>query len=290
VNVANAGAVIPGGGPEPAFALITYQAWPADDLVALANVGGGVLVIGVGTDNADRAVSLHEQPLMVIEQQVVQAAREGIDEPLRIEPVTVPGDTDMARGFLVVAIPPSDRTPHISVKRGRVLHRVGTHNKPMTRRELGAAFAAGGDLFAAEFGLLRGSSTTAVKCELVPPFGSREWGVAVMNAGLLPAFDVMIASAKYGIMWAEDGGVRPGRLRQGCEHEPAYLPIRSLPPGSDVVLICLRDEFVDPVQDVLLVTWKTPDSAANWSQRGSSSHDGMAGTGTPVITERRELR
>jgi hypothetical protein len=29
----------------------------ADDLVALANVGGGVLVIGVGTDNADRAAS-----------------------------------------------------------------------------------------------------------------------------------------------------------------------------------------------------------------------------------------
>src|SRR6266568_239755 len=45
----------------------------ADDLVALANVGGGVLIIGVGTDNADRAASLHEDPLMVIEQQAVQA-------------------------------------------------------------------------------------------------------------------------------------------------------------------------------------------------------------------------
>jgi hypothetical protein len=80
---------------------------------------------------------------MVIEQQVEQAAREGIDERLRIEPMTVPGDTDPGRGFLVVTVPPSDRTPHITVKRGRVLHRVGTHNKPMTRRELGAAFAAG---------------------------------------------------------------------------------------------------------------------------------------------------
>ena len=58
----------------------------ADDLVALANIGGGVLIIGVGTDNADRAASLHEHPLMVIEQQAVQAAREGIDEPVRIEP------------------------------------------------------------------------------------------------------------------------------------------------------------------------------------------------------------
>jgi hypothetical protein len=242
----------------------------ADDLVALANVGGGVLVIGVGTDNADRAVSLHEQPLMVIEQQVVQAAREGIDEPLRIELVTIPGDTDPAKGFLVATIPPSDRTPHLSVKRGRVLHRVGTHNKPMTRRELGAAFAAGGDLFAVEFGLMRGYGTTEVKCELVPPFGSPEWGVAVMNTGSLPAFDVMIASTKYEIMWAEDVGIGSGKIRQGCDHAPVYLPIRSLPPGSDVILMCLRDEHVDPVHDVLLVTWKTPDGQVHRNEQSWS--------------------
>jgi len=82
-------------------------------------MSAGRLIIGVGTDNADRAASLHEHPLMVIEQQAVQAAREGINEPVRIEPVTVPGDTDPARGFLVVTVPPSDRTPHITVKRGR---------------------------------------------------------------------------------------------------------------------------------------------------------------------------
>ena len=128
----------------------------AEDLSALANVGGGVLVIGIGTDKADRAACLHEQDLHMVEQQAVQAARDGIDEPLRIEPTIVPGCADPARGFLVVVVPPSDRTPHITAKKGRVLHRVGTHNKPMTRRELGAAFAAAGDLFAIEFGLMRG--------------------------------------------------------------------------------------------------------------------------------------
>jgi hypothetical protein len=46
----------------------------ADDLVAMANSGGGVLVIGVGTDKSDRACSLHEHPLKTIEQQAVQAA------------------------------------------------------------------------------------------------------------------------------------------------------------------------------------------------------------------------
>ena len=242
----------------------------ADDLVALANAGGGVLIVGVGTDNTDHAASLHEQPLMVIEQQVVQAAREGIDEPMRIEPVAVPGDTDPGRGFLVVTVPPSDRTPHISVKRGRILHRVGTHNKPMTRRELGAAFAAGGDLFAAEFGLMRGYGDTAVKCELVPPFGSTEWGISVMNSGLMPALDVTVASVKQEMVWAEDGGVRLRGHLPRYVREPSCLPIRSLPPGSDVVLTCLRDEHVDPVQDVLLVTWNTPDGQVHRSEQSWS--------------------
>ena len=48
----------------------------ADDLSALANVGGGVLIIGVGTDRTDRADSLHEQDLRTVEQQVVQAGVE----------------------------------------------------------------------------------------------------------------------------------------------------------------------------------------------------------------------
>jgi predicted HTH transcriptional regulator len=88
----------------------------AEDLSALANVGGGVLVIGIGTDRSDRAASMHEQDLHIVEQQAVQVARDGIDEPLRIEPTIIPGDADPARGFLVVVVPPSDRTPHITVK------------------------------------------------------------------------------------------------------------------------------------------------------------------------------
>jgi predicted HTH transcriptional regulator len=33
----------------------------ADDLSALANIGGGVLIIGIGTDRADCSASLHAQ-------------------------------------------------------------------------------------------------------------------------------------------------------------------------------------------------------------------------------------
>ena len=242
----------------------------ADDLAALANVGGGVLIVGIGTDDADRADSLHEHPLKLMEQQAVQAARDGIDEPLRIEPIIVPGELSPAKlGFLVVVVPTSDRAPHISVKRGRVLHRVGTHNKPMTRRELGAAFAADGVLFAAEFGLMRSEANTMIRCELVPPFGIPEWGVAVINAGLLPALDVSIESAKYKLTWADDR-LTGGQLQRDYSHTPSYLPIQSLQPGSDVVLICLRTENVDPVQDVLVVTWKTPDGQVHQSQQSWS--------------------
>jgi hypothetical protein len=87
-------------------------------------------------------------------------------------------------------------------------------------------------LFAAEFGLRRDYSTTAVKCEPVPPFGSTEWGIAVMNSGLMPALDVIIASIKQEIMWAEDTSWTPASLnagnciRSGCHQEESRLITR----------------------------------------------------------------
>lgn len=174
----------------------------ADDLSALANIGGGALVIGIGTDKADCAASRHDQDLRSVEQQVVQAAREGIDEPLRVEPILIPLDTDPSRGFVVVAVPPSDRVPHISAKKGRVLHRVGTHNKPMTRRELGASFAAAGDLFAIEFGLSRGSGIgSSVICELLDSIAGSRNTMKVVNTGTIPALDISIDSTTCNLLW-----------------------------------------------------------------------------------------
>jgi hypothetical protein len=220
----------------------------ADDLCALAN-SGGVIIIGIGTDKMDCAASLHEHPLHVVEQQAVQAARDGIDEPLRIEPLTVPGDNDPGQGYLVITIPPSDRAPHITVKRGRVLHRVGTHNKPMTRREIRAAFAAAGEQFAIEFGLTRGSGGTSVLCELLDSAAGVDNTIRVTNSGMLPALDKTIDATAAAIMWDKDAGHagegRWNRLgsmldKQNFISHPTYLPIRSLPPGSDVILRCLR--------------------------------------------------
>ena len=40
----------------------------SDDLSALANVGGGVLILGVAEDRMSRAESLYARPLRVLEQ------------------------------------------------------------------------------------------------------------------------------------------------------------------------------------------------------------------------------
>ena len=216
----------------------------------------------------------------------MQAARDGIDEPLRIELTVVPGDADPARGFLVVVVPPSDRTPHITVKKGRVLHRVGTHNKPMTRRELGAAFAAAGDLFAIEFGLTRGHGGTAVICELVDSSAGIYNTIKVANTGTVPALDISIDSTTSKILWDKDPVRAPDEPRdlpglfdrQNYVPDPPYLPIRSLLSGSAVCLWCWR-EWGNPQQDVLQVTWRTPDGQVHrneqswsWTPRSSSRH------------------
>jgi hypothetical protein len=254
----------------------------ADDLCALANSGGGVIIIGIGTDKMDCAASLHGHPLHVIEQQAVQAARDGIDEPLRIEPLTVPGEVDPGQGYLVVAIPPSDRVPHITVRRGRVLHRVGTHNMPMTRREIGAAFAAPGEMFAIEFGLMRGSGGTSVVCDLIESHAGMYNKVRVMNTGTLAASEISIDSTKGILLWAKDEEHTPEKPRDFSDvfgkknfiADPPYLPIRILPSGTDVILSCYR-EYGAASQDVLDVTWKTPDGQVHrnsqswsWTPRG----------------------
>lgn len=250
----------------------------ADDLSALANVGGGVPIIGVGTDKVDHAESLHEQDLHLLEQQVVQAARDGIDEPLHIELAAVPSTADPARGFLVVAVPPSDRAPHITVKKGRVLHRVGTHNKPMTRRELGAAFAAAGDLFAIEFGLTKGYGVGAsVICELIAGFGVTNCTLKVANTGTVPALEISVDSIRSRLLWYRDDNAHDDQMTEmdrlynseNYVSDPLYLPIRQLPPGSDVILQCWRD-WGAPRQDVIQVTWKTPDGQIHRNEQSWS--------------------
>lgn len=226
----------------------------------------------MGTDKSDRAFSLHEHPLKTIEQQAVQAARDGIDEPIHVEPVPIPTISDTSRGYLVIAVPPSGRIPHISSKRGRILHmhRVGTHNKPMTRREVGAAFAASGEMFALEFGLASSLGEGAVTCELTNCIGGQRGDIKVTNGSVIPACDILIESSVAPIRWATNERLPVKDWLHGKYIEnPDYIPIKRLPPGTDVVLSFERDWNV-PDQDVIRITWNTSDGQVHRSEQSWS--------------------
>ena len=70
--------------------------------------------------------------------------------------------------------------------------------------------------------------------------------------GAVPALDISIDSTTHKILWdkdAEQTDDEPRNLadlfdKQNYVFDPPYLPIRSLPPGSDVVLTCLHEGVV----------------------------------------------
>jgi len=100
----------------------------AESLVALANAGGGTVLVGVGgrparprglrdpqaaRDKALEAALLAEPPLIIPLPQVVT-----LDD----------------KSVLAIAVPPG--LPHVYSLRGKYLIRVGTQNKPLTPRRL----------------------------------------------------------------------------------------------------------------------------------------------------------
>ncbi|MEU4235549.1 ATP-binding protein [Nonomuraea sp. NPDC026600] len=232
----------------------------ADDMTGMVNSGGGVLIIGIETDKADRAATLHDHDLRTMEQRAVQAAREGVDEPIRIDLVPVPSRTDPSIGQLVIIIPPSGRIPHLSVKRGRILHRVGTHNKPMTRREVGAAFALDGTTFAREFGIISAGESAAISATVYRNRSDPTNGIVrVKNRGGETAYKVAVASAacplEFDFDHPVDSADPKALFRRESTPEPPYLPLAALPPGAEVKLNVVRS-WGASTHDVLTFTWE----------------------------------
>jgi hypothetical protein len=145
----------------------------------------------------------------------------------------------------------------------------------MTRRELGAAFAAAGELFAIEFGLSQVyGAGTGVRCELIDSKAGIYNVIKVANTGSVSALDISVDSTKSKLLWDKDTGRAADKPRNVFADEnyladPPYLPIQSLLPGSDVVLVCLR-EWGAPQQDILQVAWKTPDGQVHRSEQSWS--------------------
>jgi hypothetical protein len=84
----------------------------AIDVAAMAN-DGGTLLYGVGEDEDGRPTIPQPFGLAGARERVDQIVRTSISEPTGIEVKEIQTDDDPSRGYLVIAVPPSPRAPHM---------------------------------------------------------------------------------------------------------------------------------------------------------------------------------
>jgi hypothetical protein len=81
--------------------------------VAAMSADGGTLLYGVAEDENERLTVPQPFKLAGVRERVDQIVRTSISEPLTIEVHTIPTDNDPSLGYLVIAVPPSPRAPHM---------------------------------------------------------------------------------------------------------------------------------------------------------------------------------
>jgi hypothetical protein len=122
----------------------------AKDLSAMANAGGGVIIVGI-EERAGRAETLRPFGLAGAAERVAAIARDRIDEALPLaevlDVITEPDDS----GVLVIQVEQGDRVPYFVD--GQAWGRSGPKNVPLTRAEVGRLFAMHGTGFLEEFGV-----------------------------------------------------------------------------------------------------------------------------------------
>jgi hypothetical protein len=87
----------------------------AIDVAAMAT-DGGVLLYGVDEDAQGQPTVLAPVPLAGVRERVDNIVRSCIAEPPTIEVATIPTEADPAVGYVVLAVPPSPRAPHMVIK------------------------------------------------------------------------------------------------------------------------------------------------------------------------------
>lgn len=109
----------------------------AIDVAAMAN-DGGVLLYGVGEDEDDRPTVPRPFKLAGARERVDQIVRTSISEPPDVQVREIPSDDDPSLGYLVVAVSPSQRAPHMVTvgKEYRFYGRSDTGNVPLTEGEV----------------------------------------------------------------------------------------------------------------------------------------------------------
>ena len=125
--------------------------------------------------------------------------------------------------------------------------------------------------------MTRGYGGTALICDLLDTTAGVFNTITVANTGTVAALDISVAATRSKLLWFNDSEHGPNESlsltelfnEQNYEPDPPYLPIRNLPSGSNVVLRCRR-EWGAPQQDVLQLTWKTPDGQLHRSEQSWS--------------------
>ncbi|SEF38423.1 Putative DNA-binding domain-containing protein [Amycolatopsis pretoriensis] len=84
----------------------------ARDVASFAN-DGGLLVIGVAEDKANRAFSMASVPLVGLPEQVDQILRSRCDPPLFVQCHPIEDPANPGSGVLLVEVPPSPLAPHM---------------------------------------------------------------------------------------------------------------------------------------------------------------------------------
>lgn len=109
----------------------------AIDVAAMAN-DGGTLLYGVNEDENDRPSVPQPFKLAGARERVDQIVRSSISEPPEIQVHEIPSTDDSSLGYLVVAVPPSPRAPHMVTvgKEYRYYGRSATGNVPLTEGEV----------------------------------------------------------------------------------------------------------------------------------------------------------
>jgi hypothetical protein len=109
----------------------------AIDVAAMAT-DGGTLLYGVGEDEDHRPTVPQPFRLAGARERVNQIVRSSISEPPAIEVKEIQSDDDSSLGYLVIAVPPSPRAPHMVTvgKEYRYYGRSATGNVPLTEGEV----------------------------------------------------------------------------------------------------------------------------------------------------------
>lgn len=109
----------------------------AKDVAAMAN-DGGVIIYGIDEDEHGRPTILSPIGLAGQAERITSIIQTSIAEPPKVSISTIETVDDRSQGYLIVAVPPSERAPHMVVVKGdnRYYGRTATGNAALSEGDV----------------------------------------------------------------------------------------------------------------------------------------------------------